>query len=140
VKRKDCGGSGHYAGMEGEVYFRYQNAIGALGGRIEARKFSPFIEKGDVIADFGCGGGHLLAALECKGRYGIEVNPTAREEAMSYGFPVFEDCSYIEKGSLDKVISNHCLEHVLCPVETLIQIRERLRPGGRLIVCVPIDD
>ena len=37
-------------------------------------------------------------------------------------------------------ISNHALEHVLCPVQTLRELREKLVQGGQLVVCVPIDD
>jgi SAM-dependent methyltransferase len=130
----------HYTGIEGERYFQYQNAIGFGGASIEARKFSPFINKEDVVMDFGCGGGHLLAMLNCKKKYGVELNPSAREEAIKYGFPVFEDCSHIEKKSIDKVISNHCLEHVLCPINALMEIRDCLKPGGKIILCIPIDD
>ena len=142
MKKNDYGKSNHYLGMQGDKYFQWQNkTIGGFeGGLIESRKFQPYINKEDIVMDFGCGGGHLLAALNCKEKWGIEVNPSAREEVKKYNFPVYEDCSYIKKGSIDKVISNHCLEHVLYPIEALKQIRERLVPGGKLILCIPIDD
>lgn len=140
MNKKGYGKSNHYIGVQGGKYFQYQNIGGFERGAIESRKFLPYINQEDTVMDFGCGGGHLLAALNCKGKYGIEINPSAREEAKKYNFPVYEGCSYLEKKSIDKVISNHCLEHVPCPIEALKQIKECLVPGGKLILCIPIDD
>jgi SAM-dependent methyltransferase len=141
MKKTDYGKSDHYLGMQGNEYFQWQNNLGGFErGLIESRKFQPFINKKDYVMDFGCGGGHVLAALNCRKKCGVEVNPSAREEAEKYDFPVYEDCSYIKKKSIDKVISNHCLEHIPCPIEALRQIRECLVPNGKLILCIPIDD
>ncbi|MDO9045580.1 MAG: class I SAM-dependent methyltransferase [Methanobacteriaceae archaeon] len=140
MKKKDYGKSQYYQGSSGEEYFKWQNAGNIAIGLIESRKFSKYIKKDEFILDFGCGGGHTLAAIECKNKYGIEINPSARKEANKYGFPVYEDLSSIEESSIDKAISNHCLEHVPYPIEALKQIRKCLKDEGELILCLPIDD
>lgn len=40
----------------------------------------------------------------------------------------------------DAVVSNHVLEHIPDVCSTLYTLRQRLKPGGRLIVMLPIDD
>lgn len=140
ITKKGDDKSNHYLGARGYEYFQYQDVGGFERGLIESRKFSPHISENDAVMDFGCGGGHLLAALNCKKKYGIDVNPAAREEAKKYKYPVYADCLHIERGSIDKVISNHSLEHVPYPIEVLKQLRECLVPNGKLILCVPIDD
>jgi SAM-dependent methyltransferase len=42
--------------------------------------------------------------------------------------------------SVDVVISNHALEHTLRPWDELRDLRRVLRPRGRLISWVPLDD
>lgn len=130
----------HYIGNAGIEYFKRQNKGGIDIGIIEARKFSPYIIKGDTVLDFGCGGGHTLEVLNCARKIGIEINPEARKYAEKYGFPVYEDLSSIKKESVNKVISNHCLEHVSNPIEILKQIKNCLVMGGQFILCVPIND
>lgn len=138
--KNEYGKSNHYLEKSGENYFQWQNAGGFERGVINSRKFLPFICENDVVMDFGCGGGHTLAALNCAKKYGIELNPFAREEAKKYEITVYEDCSNIKNNSIDKVISNHALEHVPYPIEALKQIKECVVIGGKLILYLPIDD
>ncbi|MCH7686392.1 MAG: methyltransferase domain-containing protein, partial [Planctomycetes bacterium] len=78
--------------------------------------------------------------LDCAERIGIEINPSARSVAKQSGLSVFESLDSVEPHSIDVTVSNHALEHVLSPYECLCGIRQVLKPRGRLILCVPIDD
>jgi SAM-dependent methyltransferase len=132
--------SAHYFNAAGDQYFEWQDRFGARSGQINARKFNDFILDSDVVLDFGCGGGFLLTSLAGKKKIGIEVNPTAVRSAREKGIEVHPDLSSVEDNSVDKVVSNHALEHVSHPVFELREIRRVLRPGGKLILCTPIDD
>ncbi len=132
--------SGRYRSQRGEEYFAYQSQGGLQRGRINARKFARFIRPQDAVLDFGCGGGSLLHHLDCSRRVGVEVNPAAREAARAIGIEVHESLDTVADGSVDVVVSNHALEHVLSPVRVLSDLRRKLVPGGRLVLCVPIDD
>lgn len=132
--------SGHYRSQRGKEYFAWQSQGGLQRGRINARKFARFIRPHEAVLDFGCGGGTLLHHLDCARRIGVEVNPAAREAAQANGIEVHESLETVPDGSIDAVVSNHSLEHVLSPVHVLSDLRRKLMPGGRLVLCVPIDD
>jgi SAM-dependent methyltransferase len=134
------GKSNHYLADNGKQYFQWQNELALKSFKIESKKFKPYIETTDTVMDFGCGGGHILSELVCRKKIGVEINPYAREIAKKYGIVLYDDLSYIEKNTVDKAISNHCLEHVANPIEVLKQIKDCLAPGGKLILCLPIDD
>ena len=132
--------SAHYQGRKGEAYFSYQNQGNLHRGRINARKFAPYVRPADTVLDFGCGNGSLLYHLNCRRRIGLEINPAAIAAARKLDIEVHEDLETITPCSVDLVISNHALEHVLAPVQTLQLLREKLVPDGRLVFCLPIDD
>jgi SAM-dependent methyltransferase len=91
------------------------------------------------VLDYGCGGGYLLAALSCGARYGIELNPEARLEAVKVA-RVYADIDELPPDVLfDAIISHHCLEHVDHPLEILRKLRLRLRPGGKAVFVVPAE-
>jgi SAM-dependent methyltransferase len=132
--------SDYYSDETGEKYFAWQNRFGSRSGIINARKFKEFIFPEDSVLDFGCGGGYLLQALDAKVKIGIEVNPDAVEDARKKGIVLFENLVPVEDNSIDKVISNHALEHVYNPVYELSEMFRVLKPGGFLLLCVPIDE
>jgi len=129
-----------YFSEEGKKYFDWQNTGGNDRGLINARKFSAHIDPRDTVLDFGCGGGHLLSRINCRKKIGIEVNPAAREEAGKYGYEIHENLSGVSPDSVDAVMMNHSLEHLLAPLETLKELRCILKDGKKLVCCVPMED
>ncbi|HVF36617.1 MAG TPA: class I SAM-dependent methyltransferase [Sphingomicrobium sp.] len=95
------------------------------------------------ILELGAGTGHNLAMLS---RFGAveasELDPVARELASErLGRPVKEaalpDLSMFPKGSYDLIALLDVLEHVPDDKASLAAIRERLKPGGALLLTVP---
>jgi len=132
--------SDHYLAERGKEYFAFQSQGGLQRGRINARKFARFVRPQGTILDFGCGGGTLLHHLDGSRRIGVEVNPVAREAARALGIEVHETLETVPDGSVDTIVSNHALEHVRSPFQVLSELRGKLVPGGRLVLCLPIDD
>jgi len=133
-------GSSHYRGTAGSEYFAWQNTNGPIAGRIEARKFKPYIKPTDNVLDFGCGGGHILLNIDCARRVGIDLNLSARTAAATLGIECHEGIAGVQDSSFDVIVSNHSLEHVLDPISVLADLRSKLRPAGVLLLCVPMDD
>ena len=134
------GMSDHYLGHLGEEYLNWQDEKGRIAGEINKHKFNQIDMKDKVLVDFGAGAGNLLSNLEAKRKIAIEINPAARAKVLSRGIEAFASCETLGDKSVDIVISNHALEHIPSPIEALRQIHRILKPGGILMLCVPIDD
>lgn len=120
-------------------YWNFQKQIGEVGGVLNLFKFEDFIEPGFSVLDFGCGGGFLLGNIKAAIKMGIELSPYARGQAETSGLVVYPDFSKVESSTLDLVISNHALEHVLEPLSVLRQVLRVLKPGGRAVFVVPCE-
>jgi SAM-dependent methyltransferase len=121
-------------------YWEHQRPIGELGGELNLWKFAPHIATDDVVVDFGCGGGFLLARLACQRRIGVDPSPLAREEAIRQCVETAGFLDQVAAGIADVVVSNHALEHTLRPLDELRKILRVLRPDGKLVLAVPLDD
>ena len=121
-------------------YLNYQKKIGEFGGVSNVFKFEKFIKTTDTVLDFGCGGGFLLNNLKCLKKIGIETNRFARDIIDNeFGFENYDSISEIEDDSIDVIISNHCLEHCPNPAEIILEMYNKLKSGGVVIIAVPND-
>jgi SAM-dependent methyltransferase len=127
--------SAHYD----ERYFAGQSADALFSGAAELRKFQPFIRPTDTVVDLGCGGGFLLAKLDCAKRIGVDVNPAALQNCQQLGLLVVDDLARIDDNCADVVISNHALEHMTDPYEKLLQVRRTLKSNGTAVFVVPCE-
>jgi SAM-dependent methyltransferase len=120
-----------------ESYFAWQSSSGQLMANLERWKFTPFVKPADVVLDFGCGGGYILAGLPCKEKYGVEVNPIARMEAERI-VKVHATVDDLPADLIfDVIISHHALEHVDNPLHELERLKCRLKPEGKMVFVVP---
>jgi SAM-dependent methyltransferase len=132
--------SSHYLGVSGARYFAYQSQFADFAGKYIAAKFAAQIKPSDVVLDFGCGGGFVLLEIACADRIGVEINPAARLVAERLGITCCESLDEVANEGVDVVIAHHSLEHVLGPLATLRSLLLKLKPGGLLLVSLPIDD
>jgi SAM-dependent methyltransferase len=134
------GSSERYLGLSGEEYFAWQSAKQDVGGRIEARKFLPYVKLSDTVLDFGCGGGFTLSNIPCARRIGVEINPAARAVAQRKGLECYSELDAVPDQTADVVISNHALEHVPYPIAALREMVRVLKSSGLLVLVLPLDD
>lgn len=118
-------------------YFNWQKNIGAFGGMANQFKFKDYVRPTDRVVDFGCGGGYLLANLNCSEKIGVEINETARAEAAGNRINVVATAHEVPDNWADVIISNNALEHTLSPYHELTVLHSKLRPGGRIVFVVP---
>jgi SAM-dependent methyltransferase len=130
----------HYSGELGREYFSYQEPLSGLLAKLNRRYFAEAVRPDDVVVDFGCGSGHLLAQLETRRSIGIEVNEAARELALRRGIEIVQSAEQLDEEIADVVISSHALEHTLAPFKELVALRRILKPDGRLVMILPLDD
>lgn len=137
VGSPEYGDSAHYD----EKYFAWQSQSIDIKARRKVRTFQPYVKPTDIVLDFGCAGGSLVGGLRAARRIGVEINDVARAAAVEqYRIEGYRSLAEVADGSVDVVVTNHTLEHLASPYEALLQIAPKLKPGGKLVIVVPIDD
>ena len=121
-----------------ENYFNWQKQIGLIGGFLNKFKFEEHVEPNDFLMDFGCGGGYLLSQFKNK-RIGFEINRSAWRECEKNNVNVTDNFDDISDNCIDTIISNHAMEHVPLPLETLKNLYNKLKVGGKLIIVIPCE-
>lgn len=103
-----------------------------------ARMFGPLLRNRRWL-DFGCGLGGLLDLMRDQARSvaGLEPNLERAAATASRGHRVLHSLEQVPTASLDVISLFHVLEHLTAPSTTLEQLRDRLVPGGLLLVEVP---
>jgi 2-polyprenyl-3-methyl-5-hydroxy-6-metoxy-1,4-benzoquinol methylase len=103
------------------------------------------------VLDVGFGSGAMLAALPRSCRItGADVGRSAVEGARSDpDLQTFASSSFVlvdpddpenlPPGPFDLILSSHSLEHVPNDHDALVAIRRRLKPGGHLVLFVPVE-
>jgi SAM-dependent methyltransferase len=139
--------SAHYLGDKGKKYFTGRFTEQQEFGRIyQSRYFAPYCGPESVVLDFGCGDGTILRQLKARKKIGIEVNPECHKklvmmnESLDVPIQVHERIDDIPDQSVNVVVSNHCLEHVPHPLQSLMHMKRVLASGGSLVMVVPLDD
>ncbi len=98
-------------------------------------------KKGNLL-DIGCGTGNFLQVVKTDGWKvtGVEPDPAARKLAIeTCGESIHEEAflTNIKDQKFDIITMWHVLEHVHELDQRIIQLKNLLQPGGRLIVAVP---
>jgi SAM-dependent methyltransferase len=125
------------------------NPRGALSGAIarRLRRKSPFfgwlrlasVGLDGSILDLGCGTGGLLRRMQ---RYGFSnltgFDPYTPLEAEEPGFRVKRAELSAVTGTYDLIMMHHVLEHLIDPRQALLDAKQRLNPGGKILVRIPV--
>ena len=129
-----------YAGSAGAEYWAWQSQGVDIGGQITALLFEKHASPEYVTLDYGCGSGTVIMNLPASERWCLEVNPLARKAAaenLDAPYRTFAKVDELPNKKFDLIISNHALEHVPCPLMSLVQLRSKLKPGGKVVFYTP---
>jgi len=100
----------HYSGASGKKYDELVLEPIEEGGKVQARFFKDFINSDDIVLDFGCGRGEILANINCSEKHGLEINEHSRQIAATKFSIVYAKFEEVPDNFFDKIISNHVLE------------------------------
>ena len=77
--------------------------------------------------------------MNCGKRVGVEINPSAAENARSFGIEVYRSVDEIRDESVDVIVSDNALEHTLQPLDELKSLFKKLKKGGKIVFVVPCE-
>lgn len=102
---------------------------------------------GGHLLDVGCGGGDFLRVVRQQApewqTMGIDPGPQAVATARQAGLAVQQgtlETAPLPRDQWEAITLWHVLEHLPDPLGTLRLLRQRLAPGGRLYLAVPMCD
>ena len=105
--------------------------------------FSKYVQRTDAILDLGCGYGEFINQVQCRKKYGMDLNPDAPRYLEPDVTLLPQDCSMrwpLANASLDLVFTSNFFEHLPDKAalgRTLDEVGRCLRPGGRLVAMGP---
>jgi 2-polyprenyl-3-methyl-5-hydroxy-6-metoxy-1,4-benzoquinol methylase len=106
----------------------------------------PHVHDGaNAVLDLGCGSGVMGRKLRETGKatevVGVEIFPSAAAEAEKFYQKVhvgdIEEMTLDYAGHFDYVICGDVLEHLKDPYQVMRKIYQWLKPGGKVLVCLP---
>lgn len=89
------------------------------------------------VFEFGVGLGKNIATLANKA--GFDVSEFARSFSAQKGIRIFSSMADVPDAHYDVVLSSHVLEHLEDPLANLKLLRDKLKPGGRLVLALPCE-
>jgi 2-polyprenyl-3-methyl-5-hydroxy-6-metoxy-1,4-benzoquinol methylase len=127
--------AGRFGAAETERRYQMWQEIGAYLQR--------YVPRDSVVLDIGAGEGYLLASLEARERWAIDLRPPLETLAPSLryvqGSGLEADAS-LAAASFDRILMSNYLEHLPSAEHVIRQfqvVHDLLRPGGQAIVLQP---
>jgi len=133
-------GSSHYEGASGAAYYRGQERNAEIRAAVFGDAIARHVEPEMSVVEFGCAAGRVLQRAQAGEKVGVEINPHSRQAAQERGLNAVERLAELQDESADLIYSIHVLEHTLSPLDELREMWRVLRPGGTLLLILPVDD
>jgi SAM-dependent methyltransferase len=105
--------------------------------------FAQWIKPSATVLDLGCGHCEFINNVAAEVRFGMDLNPAARQQAAPGVTILMQNCAErweISDNSLDAVFTSNFFEHLYTKGDlrsTLLEARRCLKPGGRIIALGP---
>lgn len=127
------------AGGQRDMILRDTEALAAARLRLDALESLWGRVTGMRMVDIGCGTGAFVAAAAARGARasGIDRNTTLAEKAQALGRDVRGGDWRDMRDSADIITAHDLMEHLVNAPDFLNSMRERLHPGGVLVVEMP---
>jgi SAM-dependent methyltransferase len=132
------------AWIRSQLNWPERSGPGFEGGEYQALA-SEYVTADDVVLDAGCGHGEITNILS---RHAASAMGVDYDAAMvAYAHDRFPHCEFeaadlqhwSRPATFDVIFHTHTLEHCADAAGTLANLRTSLKPGGRLIVEVPLE-
>ena len=107
-----------------------------------ADRINQMLSGKETVLDFGCSTGHLMTSIQGQAAkvYGHELNTKEIEfccKQLGLDVANRDPFERFEEGMFDYIIMIYVLEHISEPMELLTELKNLLKPNGKLIILVP---
>ncbi|MEK6940728.1 MAG: class I SAM-dependent methyltransferase [Nanoarchaeota archaeon] len=102
--------------------------------RYAAQNYLKYLPSGKIL-EFGCGMGQNIL-LQKNRAIGCDISEFSRKVCEERGIKTIK--SIEEAPKVDGILSVHVLEHLENPKAILKAFRNKLTPGGRLVIVLPV--
>jgi len=132
----------YYSSKQGYKYWKSERAQ-ALKEQVndDTRRLKHFRNeiKGKIWMEIGGGVGGIVELAEdiYKEIIFVEPQPEPRKYFTNKGKQTFERIVNVDRNDIDVATLFHSFEHFDDPLNTLIEIRKRIKKGGKIIIEVP---
>ena len=91
------------------------------------------------ILDFGCGEGRFLEKIQhsASNVIGVELQQSFLDNLSRKDITSFDSLNYVDDESIDVIFLFHVFEHLPDPVNSLFEIKKKLKTGGIIVLEVP---
>ncbi len=123
-----------------DEHLEYRNKVWHV---LAHRFFTRYIRRDATVLDLGCGYGQFINSIPCAKKYAMDLNTKARRYLAPDVAFLQQDCSQpwkLPSNSVDVVFTSNFFEHLPSRgllLDTLLEARRCLRPGGRIIAMGP---
>lgn len=124
--------------FDGKQAYRDEVWRTILGSRLQN-----WVGANKTVLDLGCGWGEFSRNVQAAKLYSMDLNPDSQSHLPADAIFMQQDCSQdwgLPEQSLDVVFTSNFLEHLPnkdALMTTLLQARQTLKPGGKLICLGP---
>ncbi len=134
----------HYLEERGEDYHLTKRKLSSQNipwlAKLRAEKFQAFVQPEDSLFEYGAGAGWNLMGLNCKTKSAYDISSLNKQLFADYSIEFFDQEDQIPSGQFNVTICHHVLEHVPYPGIILGVLGQTLKPDGRLILVVPLEE
>jgi len=132
----------YFSGPEKQGYCNYADMKKALVPHFKRRlrAINNYFPSRGHLLDFGCAAGYFLEVAQADGWQvaGVELaQEMARQASQRLGEPIVSSIGDLAGDSFDVITLWEVIEHLPRPLTELRRLRERLRPGGLLMLSTP---